>query len=242
MSVHQAFVPVAQIDPQLLPSLDKQNYLPKYENDVFVGLGKPGKDTYIRGFVCDVEDDGTISKVRYDAMKKFDGPIGADGHATPSAVMVVCERRLDGLYLYTAPEERIFIYDHIAKIQGPIVDTFAGGFTQKDKSPAETAFDEVLEEMGIAVKSASIVRIGHASDNRAMTETCIEYYIGMFERQGSVNLGDDEMIGKARPVRVDRFVPGVDGIVNTAYAFLVHNQNLVKAGNWFDRLINWIFS
>lgn len=243
-TTHQAFVPVSQIDPQLLPSLDKQNYLPEYdEKGVFTGFGKPGKDTYVRGFVCDVDDaTGAVVKTRYDALKKFDGLVGADGHATPSAVMVVCERRFDGLYLYAAPEKRIFIYDHIAKIQGPVVDTFAGGFTQKDKSPAETALDEVLEEMGIAVKSASIVRIGHASDNRAMTDTCIEYYIGVFERQVSANLGDDEMIGKARPVRVDRFVPGVDGIVNTAYAFLVHNQNLVKAGNWFDRLINWIFS
>jgi hypothetical protein len=223
------------IDPALLP--EKQNYLPEFDqNGVFIGLGKPGKDSYIRGFVCDVEEDGTIVKVRYDALKKFDGPVGEDGHATPSAVMVVAEKRWDGIYLYCAPEFRVFIYDHVKNQQSVDVLGFAGGFTEKGKTPAQTALEEVLQEHGVAVRNATIERIGYASDNRAMTETCIEYYLGIFEREGNQNLGGDEMIRKTQVVRVDRFVPGVDGIVNTAYAFLVHHLGLVKSGNWLQRL------
>ncbi|HKC05156.1 MAG TPA: hypothetical protein VKC54_04780, partial [Patescibacteria group bacterium] len=121
-----------QIDPNLLPPIDKQNYLPEFnENGVFIGFGKPGKDSYIRGFVCDVEDDGTITKVRYDGVKKFDGHVGPDGHATPSAVMVVAEKRADGIYLYCAPEYRVFIYDHVNDQLSVMVKGFAGGFTEK---------------------------------------------------------------------------------------------------------------
>jgi hypothetical protein len=222
----QKFVPVSKIDSKLLPEI--QNYLPMYQNGIFVGLGKPGKDSYIRGFVCDVEDDGTIVKVRYDALKKFDGPIGEDGHATPSAVMVVVERRADGIYLYCAPEYRVFIYDHVNNQLGVTVMGFAGGFTEKGKKPAETALAEVLHEHGIVVKDAEIVRIGYASDNRAMTETCIEYYLGIFTRQVGQDLQGDEVIQKTEAIRVDHFVPGLDGIVDTAYAFLVSHLGLVK--------------
>ncbi|MGA3291867.1 MAG: hypothetical protein ABSC49_01830 [Candidatus Microgenomates bacterium] len=223
----QKFVPVSEIDSKLLPKI--QNYLPRYENGIFVGLGKTGKDSYIRGFVCDVEDDGTIVKVRYDALKKFDGLVGEDGHATPSAVMVVAESRADGIYLYCAPEYRVFIYDHVNNQLGVTVEGFAGGFTEKGKEPAETALEEVLQEHGIVVGAVwPIVRIGYASDNRAMTETCIEYYLGMFERQVGQDLQGDEVIQKTEAIRVDHFVPGLDGIVDTAYAFLVSHLKLVK--------------
>lgn len=231
MATVQKFVFVDQIDPALLPPLEKQNYLPEYdEKGVFTGFGKFGKDSYKRGFVCDVDDaTGNVVKARYDALKKFDGPVGTDGHATPSAVIVVAEWREDGLYLYTAPETRIFIWDDVAQLQGPEIQGFAGGFTQQGKKPEETALDEVLEEYGIKVKNAELTLIGRASDNRAMTDTCIRYYIGTFERQEAPRLGSDEMIGKAAPVRVDHFTPGLDGIVDTAYAFVVSHFGLVKS-------------
>ena len=192
------------------------------------GSANRGKDSYVRGFVCDVESDGTITKVRYDALKKFDGLVGKDGHATPSAVVVAVEKRKDGFYLYCAPEFRVFIYDHVKKQQGVEIVGFAGGFTEKDKTPGETALAELLQEHGIKVKVATVVRIGYASDNRAMTETCIEYFMAVFERQEETMLGDDEMIRKTEAIRVDRFAPGLDGIVNTAYAFVVHKLGLVK--------------
>lgn len=231
MATVQKFIPVSQIDPQLLPSLDKQNYLPEYdENGVFTGFGKLGKDSYKRGFVCDVDDEtGVIVKVRYDGVKKFDGLVGENGHATPSAVMIVAERRADGIYLYCAKEYRVFIYDHVKDQLGVNVIGFAGGFTEAGKTPAQTALDEVLHEHGILVANAKVERIGYAFDNRAMTETCIEYYLGIFERQVGQELEGDEVIQKTEAIRVDHFVPGVDGIVDTAFAFLVHHLDLVKA-------------
>lgn len=230
MTTHQVFVPVNLIDSQLLPPLEKQNYLPEYdENGVFTGFGKLGKDSYKRGFVCDVDDDGKIVKVRYDGVKKFDGLVGENGHATPSAVMVVAERRADGIYLFCAKEYRVFIYDHVEDQLGVNIIGFAGGFTEADKTPAQTALDEVLHEHGIAVMNAKVERIGYASDNRAMTETCIEYYLGTFEREVGQELQGDEVIQKTEAIRVDQFVPGLDGIVDTAYSFLVHHLGLVKA-------------
>lgn len=228
MATHQKFVPVGEIDPALLPP--NLNYRPEFDSaGRFIGLGKSGKDSYKYGFVCDVEEDGSIVKVRYDGMKKFDGPVGPNGHATPGAVMIVAELRSDGIYLFTAPEFRVFIYDDEADVEGVTIQGFAGGFTPKGKTPEETALDEVLEEYGIEVKSASVERIGRASDNRAMTETMIRYYVGLIERKIEPKLGDDEVIGNAIPVRVDKFHPGFDGIVDTAYAFLVDHFGLVKA-------------
>ncbi len=109
MATHQAFVPITRIPPALLPKT--LNYRPEYEGEVFVGLGKPGKDSYRYGFVCDVDEEGGVVKARYDGLKKFDGPVGPNGHATPGAVMVVAEKREDGYYLYVSPEFRVFIYD-----------------------------------------------------------------------------------------------------------------------------------
>lgn len=226
MNTHQEFFYVEQVPMELWPAT--LNYRPEFNaQGIFTGLGKPGKDSYKYGFVCDVDENGKVVKVRYDGMMKHDGPVGPDGHATPSAVMVTAERRPDGVYLYCGRETRVFIYDHVAKVKGPEVVGFSGGFTEKGKTPAETALTELLQEHGIHVKKAEIVRIGHASDNRAMTNTCIEYYLGIFERQEGQSLGDDEMIRKIEPIRVDRFVPGVDGIVDTAYAFLIHRLGLV---------------
>lgn len=224
VATHQAFVPITGIPLALLPK--ELNYRPEYEGAVFVGLGKPGKDSYKYGFVCDVDDaTGEVVKARYDGLKKFDGPIGPNGHATPSAVMVVAEKRTDGYYLYVAPEYRVFIYDDEADVEGvTIEESFPGGFTEKGKTPEETALDEVLHELGVEVKNAEIKRIGRASDNRAMTETCIRYYLGVFERQVEQALQGDEVVGKTTAVRVDQFEPGLDGIVDTAYSFLVSRK------------------
>ena len=39
-----------------------------------------------------------------------------------------------------------------------------------------------MSEQGIEVETASVERIGYASDNRASTEACIEVFLGKFSR------------------------------------------------------------
>lgn len=233
MATVQKFFPIDRIPAELLPPDDKLNYRPDFKDGKFVGLGKPGKDSYLYGFMCDVDENGTIVKARYDLLLKFDGPIQADGHATPSAIMVVLEKRWDGLYLHCIVEFRPLIYDHVAGVQGVEITGFAGGFTEKGKSPRDTALSEVLQEQGVKVRRAKIVRIGWASENRAAAESCPEVYLGIFERQGRSFLKGDEVILKSVRIRVDQFHTGRDALMNNAYAMVVDYLGLVASGNLF---------
>jgi len=165
----------------------------------------------------------------YDGIRKLDGPVQEDGHATPGAIMAVVEEKEDGLYLHCQKEIRPIIFDHVKGIQGVEVLGFAGGFSKRGQKPSQAALEELLEEQGVLVNESSVELIGYASDNRATTETCIEVYLGTFRRQTEARVGEHEIILKTLPVRVDEFKPGLDGIVNSAYAMIVSHLGLVRS-------------
>ena len=190
--------------------------------DRIVGLINPPLGAYQHAAV--VDDSG---KFLYDIIRKLDGPVQDDGHATPSAIMVVVEERPDGMYLYCQEETRPVIFDHVNNQQGVIVTGFAGGFTKKGAKPSDTALEELLEEQGVQVDKATVERIGWASDNRATTETCIEVYLGVFSRKVAATPGEHEIILKTKAIRIDQFRTGRDGIVNNAYGMAVEHLGLV---------------
>jgi hypothetical protein len=177
--------------------------------------------------------DADTNAYLYDGIRKFDGPINDDGHATPGSIFVVVEKRgwwiFKRWYLHCIEEFRPIIYDHINDIHGVKVLGFAGGFARKGEKPSEGALRELLAEQGIVVDSASVERIGYASDNRASTETCIEIYLGKFSRKVQAHPEGHEIILKSVMVRIDRFKPGLDGIINSAYAMVVSHLGLVRS-------------
>ena len=195
------------------------------ENGQFVGIENPrfGRIEHI-AFL-----DADSGAYLYDGIRKFDGPINEDGHANPGVIFVVTEEREDGIYIHCVEEIRPIIYDHINKIQGVKILGFAGGFTHKGEKPSEGALRELLAESGIEVESASVERIGYASDNRASTETCIEVFLGKFKRNVGALPEEHEIILKSLMVRIDQFKPGLDGIVNSAYAMVVSHLGLVRS-------------
>lgn len=164
----------------------------------------------------------------YDGIRKLDGPINEDGHANPGVIFVVVEEREDGIYLHCQEEMRPVIYDHVSGELGVKVLGFAGGFTRKGENPSEAALRELLVEQGIEVDEASVERIGWASDNRASTETCIEVFLGKFSRKVSAAPDEHEEILRTVLVRINQFICGRDGIVNSAYAMVVTHLGLVK--------------
>ncbi|MEK7472723.1 MAG: NUDIX domain-containing protein [Patescibacteria group bacterium] len=172
--------------------------------------------------------DGDSGAFLYDGMRKLDGPINEDGHANPGVIFVVVEDREDGIYLHCQEEIRPLIYDHIEGVQGVKCIGFAGGFSHKGEKPNKAALRELLSEQGIEVETASVERIGYASDNRASTETCIEVFLGKFSRMITPVREGHEIILKSVLVRIDQFIPGLDGIVNSAYAMVVSHLGLVK--------------
>lgn len=178
--------------------------------------------------VAFVDETGKFS---YDGIRKLDGPLQDDGHATPGAIMIAVEERPDGFYVHCQEEERPIIYDHIGKQQGVVVLGFAGGFSKKGEKPSKTALAELLQEQGVEVEEATVELIGWASDNRSTTETCIEVYLGRFRRKGERKADEHEVhevILRTKPVRIDQFKPGRDGIVNSAYAMVVSHLGLIS--------------
>jgi hypothetical protein len=209
----------------VLPEGKSFGWKPRVVNGQFVGLENPrfGRVEHV-AFV-----DSETGAFLYDGIRKLDGPINEDGHANPGVILVVVEEREDGIYLHCQEEIRPIIYDHIEKVQGVKVLGFAGGFSRKGEKPSEAALRELLAEQGIQVEEASVERIGWASDNRASTETCIEVYLGKFSRKVEATPDGHEIILKSMPVRIDQFVCGRDGIINSAYAMVVTHLGLVKS-------------
>lgn len=208
-----------------LPEGKTFGWQPIVENGQFVGIENPrfGRIEHV-AFV-----DADTNAFLYDGIRKLDGPINDDGHANPGVIFVVSEEREDGIYLHCQEETRPIIYDHVNKIQGVKILGFAGGFTHKGEKPNEGALRELLAESGIEVESATVERIGYASDNRASTETCIEVYLGKFRRNVGALPEGHEIILKSLMVRIDKFRPGLDGIINSAYAMVVSRLGLVRS-------------
>lgn len=173
--------------------------------------------------------DSETGAFLYDGIRKFDGPVNEDGHANPGVILVVVEERPDGIYLHCQEEFRPIIYDHLQGQQGVKVLGFAGGFSNKGENPSEAALRELLAEQGIEVDKASVERIGWASDNRASTETCIEVFLGKFSRKVDANPEGHEVILRTVLVRIDQFICGRDGIVNSAYAMVITHLGLVNS-------------
>lgn len=216
---------VVRVDKVALPEDKKFGWQPIVVNGQFVGIENPrfGRIEHI-AFI-----DSDTGAFLYDGIRKLDGPMNDDNHANPGVVFVVTEDRSDGIYLHCQEEFRPLIYDHINKIQGVKIFGFAGGFTHKGEKPSEGALRELLAESGIEVESASVERIGYASDNRASTETCIEVFLGKFKRNVGALPEEHEIILKSLMVRIDQFKPGLDGIINSAYAMVVSHLGLVRS-------------
>lgn len=209
----------------VLPEGKTFGWKPIIENGQFVGIENPrfGRVEHV-AFV-----DSETGAFLYDGIRKLDGPVNEDGHSNPGVIFVVTEEREDGIYMHCVEEIRPIIYDHISEVQGVKILGFAGGFTHKGEKPSEGALRELLAEQGIEVESASVERIGYASDNRASTETCIEVFLGKFKRNVGALPEGHEIILKSIMVRVDQFKPGLDGIVNSAYAMVVSHLGLVRS-------------
>lgn len=216
---------IVRVNSVVLPEGKTFGWQPMIENGQFVGIENPrfGRVEHV-AFVDD--ESGAFL---YDGIRKLDGPINDDGRSNPGVIFVVVEEREDGVYLHCQEEFRPIIYDHINKIQGVKVLGFAGGFSKKGEKPNEAALRELLSEQGIEVEEASVRRIGYASDNRASTETCIEVYLGKFRRQTEAHSDEHEIILKSVMVRIDQFKPGLDGIVNSAYAMVVSHLGLIRS-------------
>jgi hypothetical protein len=208
-----------------LPEGKSFGWKPQFVDGQVVGFENPrfGRFEHV-AFV-----DPETCEFLYDGIRKLDGPINEDGHANPGVVFVVVEEREDGIYMYCQEETRPIIYDHVAGVQGVKCLGFAGGFSRKGENPSEAALRELLAEQGIVVDQASVERIGWASDNRASTETCIEVFLGKFSRKVDANPDKHEEILRTVPVRIDKFVCGRDGVVNSAYAMVVSHLGLIKS-------------
>lgn len=213
----------------VLPGGKTFGWQPIVEKGQFVGIENPrfGRVEHV-AFV-----DADTGAYLYDGIRKLDGPINEDGHSNPGVIFVVIEKRgwwiFKRWYLHCIEEFRPIIYDHINGVQGVKVLGFAGGFTHKGEKPSEGALRELLAEQGIKVESASVEQIGYASDNRASTETCIEVYLGKFSRKFKPIPDGHEIILKSVLVRINQFKPGLDGIVNSAYAMVIAHLGLVKS-------------
>jgi len=216
---------VVRADQVSLPEGKSFGWKPLIVGGMPVGLENPlfGRIEHV-AFV-----DPETCEFLYDGIRKLDGPINEDGHANPGVVFVVVEEREDGIYMYCQEETRPIIYDHVACVQGVKCLGFAGGFSKKGEKPSEAALRELLAEQGIVVDQASVERIGWASDNRASTETCIEVFLGKFKSNIGAHPDGHEIILKTIPVRIDQFVCGRDGVVNSAYAMVVSHLGLVKS-------------
>lgn len=218
----QKVVRISEVD---LPEGKTFGWQPIVDEGQFVGIENPrfGRVEHV-AFV-----DADSNAYLYDGIRKLDGPINEDGHANPGAILVVVEDKSDGIYLLCQEEFRPIIFDHVNGIQGVKIIGFAGGFTHKGEKPSEGALRELLAEQGIIVDKASVERIGYASDNRASTETCIEVFIGRFSRKVEATPDGHEVILKSViPIRIDKFMPGLDGIVNSAYAMVVSRLGLIR--------------
>lgn len=216
---------VVRVDEVTLPEGKSFAWKPIEENGLIVAFENPkfGRIEHV-AFV-----DADTNAYLYDGIRKLDGPVNEDGHANPGVILVVVEDREDGIYLHCQEEMRPIIYDHIKNLVGVTCRGFAGGFSKKGEKPSDAALRELLAEQGIEVNSSSVERIGYASDNRASTETCIEVFLGKFKRNIGAHPDGHEIILKTVPVRVDQFVCGCDGIVNSAYAMVVSHLGLVRA-------------
>src|SRR5258706_15573180 len=131
---------VVRITEATLPEGKQFGWTPTIVGDRIVALDNPNLGRYEHSAIIDAE----TGKFLYDFIRKFDGPVGDDGHASPGAIMVVVEDRADGLYLHCAEEFRQVIYDHVNNQEGVTAYGFAGGFTKKGAKPSETALAELL--------------------------------------------------------------------------------------------------
>ena len=220
---------VVRASTVVLPEGKSFGWQPIVENGQIVGIENPRFGRFEHVAFVDADTNAFL----YDGIRKLDGPINDDEHSNPGVIFVVIEKRgwwiFKKWYLHCIEEVRPIIYDHINSIQGVKILGFAGGFTHKGEKPSEGALRELLAEAGIMVKDASVERIGYASDNRASTETCIEVYLGKFSRKFKPIPDGHEIILKSVLVRIDKFKPGLDGIINSAYAMVVAHLGLVKA-------------
>jgi hypothetical protein len=222
----------------VLPEGKKFGWNPILVNGQIVAFENPNFGLYEHVAIIDADSKAFL----YDGIRKLDGPAQEDGHSTPGEISVVVDEREDGFYLLCIKEFRPIIYDHVNKVQGVEVLGFAGGFAGKGKKPSVTAQAELLEEAGVIMKPESIKLIGYASDNRAATETCINVYMGFYDREIEAKPGAEEIIKGKEWVRIDRFTPGRDGIINSAYAMVVAELGLVhpKKETLYSRLLAWL--
>lgn len=216
---------IVRVSEVSLPDGKIFGWQPMIENGQFVGIENPRFGRFEHVAFVDADTNAFL----YDGIRKLDGPIQEDGHATPGAIMIVVEEKEDGFYLYCQEEGRPIIFDHINGVQGVKIIGFAGGFSKKGQKPSQAALEELLEEQGVLVDESSVEFIGYSSDNRATTETCFEVYLGKFRRQTEAHSEEHEIVLKTLLVRIDEFKPGLDGIVNSAYAMVVNHLGLVRS-------------
>lgn len=239
----QVVVPITHVPMELMADTLKareHRWEPVYEDgwEGPVGFHSPNYGSVMRhAYVMAEVDERTgevidITKFQFDQMIRKDGPIGADpwDYATPNAMAVVIEERDDGYYVWAVNEWRPAIFDHRRNQYGVNVVGVTGGWAKKVGAlPAATAFEELVAETGIEIEG-KVEFMGIHTPNRATTETCNEVYMAKFKAKGDRILdGSHEVIGDQFAVRLDRFPPGSDALVNSALWLISQHLGCITA-------------